>query len=134
MMKYIAFGMVIALILDATIIRMLLVPSVMHLLGPDNWWAPRWVKRLSEKVGHNEQLESGSHETMRPRSSSRVTVAELSGVDAIAPVPAQRPGEAPARQRDLPFAELMRRMESSRNATDETTDEKTDKAHHEGDY
>lgn len=134
MMKYIAFGMVIALILDATIIRMLLVPSVMHLLGPDNWWAPRWVKRLSEKVGHNEQLESGSHESMRPRSSSRVTVAELSGVDAIAPVPAQRPGEAPARQRDLPFAELMRRMENSRNATDETTDEKTDKAHHEGDY
>lgn len=134
MMKYIAFGMVIALILDATIIRMLLVPSVMHLLGPDNWWAPRWVKRLSEKVGHNEQLESGSHESMRPRSSSRVTVAELSGVDAIAPVPAQRSGEAPARQRDLPFAELMRRMENSRNATDETTDEKTDKAHHEGDY
>lgn len=52
MMKYIAFGMVIALILDATIIRMLLVPAVMHLLGSDNWWAPRAVKRASEKLGH----------------------------------------------------------------------------------
>lgn len=115
MMKYIAFGMVIALILDATIIRMLLVPSVMHLLGSDNWWAPRWVKRLSEKVGHNEQLAPSPHEAEPAARSSRVTVAELSGVDAITPVPAQRPGEAPARQRDLPFAELMQRIEDKRN-------------------
>ncbi|KAB1503193.1 MMPL family transporter [Corynebacterium sp. 320] len=52
MMKYIAFGMVIALILDATIIRMLLVPAIMHLLGADNWWAPAAVKKASEKLGH----------------------------------------------------------------------------------
>ncbi|RAV34328.1 MMPL family transporter [Corynebacterium heidelbergense] len=67
MMKYIAFGMVIALILDATIIRMLLVPAVMHLLREDNWWAPQWVHRLSQKVGHNETLpvaiaSGGRHE------------------------------------------------------------------------
>ncbi|MDC7104373.1 MMPL family transporter [Corynebacterium falsenii] len=60
MMKYIAFGMVIALILDATVIRMFLVPAVMHLLRDDNWWAPRWVQKLSEKVGHNEQLDGHS--------------------------------------------------------------------------
>ncbi|MGV0408883.1 MMPL family transporter [Corynebacterium resistens] len=60
MMKYIAFGMVIALILDATVIRMLLVPAVMHLLREDSWWAPGWVKKLSEKVGHNEQLSGTS--------------------------------------------------------------------------
>src|SRR5699024_1586852 len=30
--------------------------AVMHMLREDNWWAPRWVQRLSEKVGHNEQL------------------------------------------------------------------------------
>ena len=56
MMKYIAYGMITALILDATVIRLLLVPAVMHMLREDNWWAPRWVQRLSEKVGHNEQL------------------------------------------------------------------------------
>ena len=97
---------------------MLLVPSVMHLLGTDNWWAPKWVKRLSEKVGHNEQLEASPREATPAARSSRVTVAELSGVDAIAPVPAQRSGEAPARQRNLPFAELMRRVEESRNNPD----------------
>src|SRR5699024_12722290 len=56
LMKYIAYGMSTALILDATVIRLLLVPAVMHMLREDNWWAPRWVTRLSEKVGHNEQL------------------------------------------------------------------------------
>ena len=52
MMKYIAFGMIAALFLDATIIRLLLVPAVMKLLGDDCWWAPRWVKRLSAHLGH----------------------------------------------------------------------------------
>lgn len=52
MMKYIAFGMIAALALDATVIRMLLVPAVMKLLGDDCWWAPQWVKRLSARLGH----------------------------------------------------------------------------------
>ena len=54
MMKYIAFGMIAALILDATVIRMLLVPAVMQLLGPDNWWAPQWMKRIQERIGLGE--------------------------------------------------------------------------------
>lgn len=53
MMKYIAFGMIAALFLDATIIRMLLVPAVMHMLRDDCWWAPRWVKKASAALGHN---------------------------------------------------------------------------------
>nr|WP_242517009.1 MMPL family transporter [Corynebacterium mendelii] len=52
MMKYIAFGMIAALLLDATVIRMLLVPAVMHLLREDNWWAPVWVKKASAALGH----------------------------------------------------------------------------------
>lgn len=52
MMKYIAFGMIAALLLDATLIRMLLVPAVMHLLKEDSWWAPRWVKKAAAFVGH----------------------------------------------------------------------------------
>lgn len=54
MMKYIAFGMVIALFLDATVVRMLLVPSVMKLLGDDNWWAPLSLKKLQRKLGLSE--------------------------------------------------------------------------------
>ena len=54
MMKYIAFGMVIALFLDATIVRMLLVPAVMRVLDDDNWWAPASLKRLQHKIGLKE--------------------------------------------------------------------------------
>ncbi|MGV0646676.1 MMPL family transporter [Mycolicibacterium sp. XJ879] len=54
MMKYLAFGLLIALLLDATVVRMFLVPSVMKLLGDDCWWAPQWMKRLQERLGLGE--------------------------------------------------------------------------------
>jgi len=55
MMKYIAFGMIAALLLDATVIRMLLVPAVMHILREDNWWAPPFVKKASTYLGHTSE-------------------------------------------------------------------------------
>ncbi|HTX97211.1 MAG TPA: MMPL family transporter [Mycobacterium sp.] len=54
MMKYLAFGLMAALLLDATIVRMFLVPSVMKLLGDDCWWAPRWARRLQNRIGLGE--------------------------------------------------------------------------------
>jgi RND superfamily putative drug exporter len=43
--KVFGVGMVAAILVDATIIRMLLVPAVMHLLGRSNWWLPRSMAR-----------------------------------------------------------------------------------------
>jgi RND superfamily putative drug exporter len=54
MMKYLAFGLLIALLLDATIVRMFLVPAIMKMLGDDCWWAPRWMKRIQVRVGLGE--------------------------------------------------------------------------------
>lgn len=54
MMKYLAFGLMAALLLDATVVRMFLVPSVMKLLGDDCWWAPRWMKRIQTRIGLGE--------------------------------------------------------------------------------
>ena len=51
MMKYIAFGLIFALAIDATVIRLLLVPAVMHLLREDNWWAPAWIKKIYHSIG-----------------------------------------------------------------------------------
>ncbi|TDP31109.1 MMPL family transporter [Nocardia ignorata] len=56
MMQYIAYGMIAALFIDATILRMLLVPAIMKLLGDDCWWAPKWAKRIQEKVGLSEPI------------------------------------------------------------------------------
>jgi RND superfamily putative drug exporter len=54
MMKYLAFGLVTALLLDATVVRMFLVPSVMKLLRDECWWAPQWMKRLQNRMGLSE--------------------------------------------------------------------------------
>ena len=45
-LKLIGIGMAAAILIDATIVRMVLVPAVMQLLGERNWWLPRWVARL----------------------------------------------------------------------------------------
>jgi RND superfamily putative drug exporter len=38
-------------LLDATLVRMMLVPSIMELLGPVNWWLPRWMDRSMPRLG-----------------------------------------------------------------------------------
>jgi RND superfamily putative drug exporter len=42
--KQLGIGIAAAILIDATVIRMILVPSLMKLLGSWNWWAPRWLK------------------------------------------------------------------------------------------
>jgi RND superfamily putative drug exporter len=81
MMKYLAFGLLIALLLDATIIRMFLVPAIMKLLGDDCWWAPRWLKRVQEKLG------LGETELPDERKRPAVREPEEALVGAGAPVP-----------------------------------------------
>jgi RND superfamily putative drug exporter len=45
--KAMGVGMAIAVALDATLVRVLIVPATMRLFGDANWWAPRALKRLS---------------------------------------------------------------------------------------
>jgi uncharacterized membrane protein YdfJ with MMPL/SSD domain len=47
-------GTALAVLIDASIIRALLVPSLMELLGKWNWWAPRPLRRLHERIGIGE--------------------------------------------------------------------------------
>jgi uncharacterized membrane protein YdfJ with MMPL/SSD domain len=49
--KELGIGTALAVLLDASVIRALLVPSLMGLLGPLNWWAPRPLRRLHERIG-----------------------------------------------------------------------------------
>jgi uncharacterized membrane protein YdfJ with MMPL/SSD domain len=57
--KMMGVGMIVALVIDATVIRMLLVPSTMRLLGHANWWAPAPLHRLAARIGLQEGGESG---------------------------------------------------------------------------
>lgn len=42
--KSIGFALMVAVIVDATIVRAIVVPSTMRLLGKANWWAPSWMR------------------------------------------------------------------------------------------
>jgi len=52
--KMMGVGMIVALILDATLVRILLVPATMRLLGNATWWAPRPLRRLYARYGIHE--------------------------------------------------------------------------------
>ncbi|OSC41988.1 MMPL family transporter [Mycobacterium decipiens] len=90
MMKYLAFGLMAALLLDATVVRMFLVPSVMKLLGDDCWWAPRWMRRLQTRIGLGEiRLPD---ERKRPVGDGRSARPQVTaGLVAATPRPPQDP-------------------------------------------
>ncbi|CAN5578078.1 MMPL family transporter [soil metagenome] len=49
-LKLFGLGLAAAVAIDATIVRMLLVPATMELLGSRNWWIPKWIDRLLPKI------------------------------------------------------------------------------------
>jgi len=53
--KQIGLGTVLAVALDATVVRMLLVPATMKLMGRWNWWAPGPLRRLHRRIGLAER-------------------------------------------------------------------------------
>ena len=53
--KLMGVGMIVALLVDATVVRVLLVPATMRLLGRANWWAPRPLRRLYARYGFKEE-------------------------------------------------------------------------------
>jgi RND superfamily putative drug exporter len=57
-MKQMAIGMAVAVLIDATVVRGLLVPALMRLLGEANWWAPAPLRRLQARYGIREGGEA----------------------------------------------------------------------------
>jgi putative drug exporter of the RND superfamily len=60
--KEIGLGMAIAVVLDATVVRMLLVPATMKLMGRWNWWAPPALRRLHQRFGLLEEVPAAAGE------------------------------------------------------------------------
>ncbi len=59
-LKLFGFGLAIAVLIDATIVRMVLVPATMELLGDRNWWIPAWLDRILPNIdveGHHYEGE-----------------------------------------------------------------------------
>lgn len=60
----IGIGLAIAVIIDATLVRMLLVPATMRLLGKWNWWAPAPLQALWRRVGLSESANLKAQRSM----------------------------------------------------------------------
>jgi RND superfamily putative drug exporter len=70
-LKLFGLGLAVAVLVDATIVRMVLVPATMELLGDRNWWMPKWLDRVLPRV-HIE----GKHAPVPPDAPERVEVEE----------------------------------------------------------
>ncbi len=77
MIKQLGFGLALAVIVDATIVRSLLVPATMKLLGDWNWWAPRPLRRLHERIGLKEPAST-------PTPSARPSLGQIAADEPLA--------------------------------------------------
>jgi len=63
-LKLFGLGMAFAVFIDATVVRMLLVPATMELLGDRNWWIPKWIDRVLPSIdveGHHHEYPPVKH-------------------------------------------------------------------------
>jgi RND superfamily putative drug exporter len=66
--KLFGFGLAAAVFIDATIVRMVLVPSAMELMGRANWWAPGWLVRYLPTIRVDGALDGESYAEGAPGS------------------------------------------------------------------
>ena len=65
--KQTGLALAVAVLIDATIVRMVIVPATMTMLGRWNWWAPAWMTRLHERYGVSEHASPLAAVTHAPR-------------------------------------------------------------------
>jgi RND superfamily putative drug exporter len=87
--KLMGVGLASAILLDATIVRMLLVPATMELLGDRNWWLPRWLDRLLPNIDVEGHIEEASSDDL-PADPPAVEPDRLLGDEDLEPVGADR--------------------------------------------
>ncbi|WP_396936994.1 MMPL family transporter, partial [Mycolicibacterium sp.] len=73
-MRMFGLGLTLAILVDATLVRMLLVPATMHVMGRWNWWAPAPLARLHRRIGISESGEPPTDN--RQRVAAGVTDTE----------------------------------------------------------
>jgi RND superfamily putative drug exporter len=64
--KEFGVGLATAIFIDATLVRLVLVPSVMQLVGDANWWFPRWLDRLLPHIGIHPPAPRAERQQRQP--------------------------------------------------------------------
>lgn len=87
MVRPLGFGMAVGVLFDAFVVRLLLMPALMHLLGRAAWWMPKWLDRILPDV----DVEGASLERPALRPGVHAVPSRLSTGPATTRIPARRP-------------------------------------------
>jgi len=68
-------GLAVAVLIDATIVRMVLVPAIMYILGPANWYLPRWIARIIPDIAIEPEPGQEGLPTAEPARPAPVTTS-----------------------------------------------------------
>jgi RND superfamily putative drug exporter len=90
--KMFGLGLAVAVLVDATIVRMLLVPATMELLGDLNWWLPKWLDRLLPRFKIEEEAEAIAHAEYE-RAMAEAAAGDGQGLEAPSPNGQEAPEE-----------------------------------------
>jgi len=78
MIQSIGLGLAFGVLVDAFIVRLLLIPAIMHLLGDAAWWMPKWLDRILPDV----DIEGASLERAHPHATQTADINEILGETA----------------------------------------------------
>ena len=86
-LKMLGLGLATAILIDATIVRMVLVPATMALLGKANWWLPAWLDRALPHltVEGSRRLDVRRRRSRSPRRPRSWSVADLAPPSPLVP-------------------------------------------------
>jgi putative drug exporter of the RND superfamily len=77
-LKVFGFGLAVSILIDASLVRLVLVPSVMELLGRANWYIPRWLDRIVPRLGVEVDADTDEGPS-RPQETERQAVGAGTG-------------------------------------------------------
>ncbi|MEU6253788.1 MMPL family transporter [Streptomyces sp. NPDC047043] len=69
--KMLGLGLAVSVLIDASVVRLLMVPAVMTLLGPHAWWTPRWLDRILPHIDAEGDQEQSAEQDVSERPVTR---------------------------------------------------------------
>ena len=70
-MRMFGLGLTLAILVDATLVRMVLLPAFMHVMGEWNWWAPNWMTKLHSRIGIEDVFHLERPVTLAPTQMNK---------------------------------------------------------------
>jgi RND superfamily putative drug exporter len=70
-LKLFGLGLAVAVFVDATLVRMVLVPATMELLGRGNWWFPPWLEKIVPNLSVEVAMPAARQAPVTPTTTTR---------------------------------------------------------------